>query len=31
MALERVLFEKFGFSVENLALKARELLKKHTR
>jgi len=31
MALERVLFEKFGFIVENLLMKAKELLKKHTR
>jgi len=30
MALERVLFEKFGFNVENLLLKAKELLEKHT-
>jgi len=31
MALERVLFEKFGFTVENLVLKAKELLEKHTK
>jgi len=31
MALERVLFEKFGFNVENLVLRAKEMLKKHTR
>jgi len=27
MALERVLFEKFGFTVENVVKKAKELLK----
>jgi len=31
MALERVLFEKFGFTVENVIKKAKELLEKHTK
>jgi len=31
MALERVLFEKFGFTVENVVKKAKELLEKHTK